>query len=113
MDASPTPAEHPSPTILVVEDEEPIRLLVRVILEEQGHRVLSADDAGAALRMSEQLEECIDLAIVDMGLPDANGVDLVQHLRAVRPWLGIVFISGNSDAESAHGAGGLTNASFL
>jgi two-component system, cell cycle sensor histidine kinase and response regulator CckA len=82
-------------TILVVEDESSIQILVRTVLELKGHQVLAAGDAPEALRLSEQHAGQIDLLITDMGLPGMSGPELAEHLRATRPELRVLYISGN------------------
>lgn len=68
------------PVILVVEDEAPIRRLLNVLLEAQGYRVVLAQTAAEArIRAAETPP---DLVILDLGLPDEDGLDLLRRLRA-------------------------------
>jgi len=71
----------PSPLILLVEDEAPIRRLLRIALQED-YRVLEADCARDALRLAAQQPP--DLVILDLGLPDRDGQEV---LRQLRDWL--------------------------
>jgi DNA-binding response OmpR family regulator len=89
-------------TILVVDDEPPIRELLRVLLEMHGHRILTADDAEEALRVIGP-DEPLDLVITDLKLPGISGNDLVRQLLPGRPGLHVLYISG-----SPGGATGLT-----
>jgi CheY-like chemotaxis protein len=98
-ESSPPPAANARQTILVVEDEEPIQLLARTVLELQGHQVLAAGDGPEALHLSEQHAGRIDLLITDMGLPGMSGPELVQLLRAARPELRVLYISGNPSGD--------------
>ena len=98
-EAQPPAAADARQTILVVEDEPPIQLLVRTVLEMQGHLVLSAGDAPAALRLSEQHAGRIDLLVTDMGLPGMTGPELVEQLLAARPELRVLYISGNPSGD--------------
>ena len=77
-------------TILVVDDEPPIRQLVARILERKGHRVIQCGDAAGAMAVTEP----IDLLVVDFVLPDMNGRDLTEQLRASRSTLPVILMSG-------------------
>jgi two-component system KDP operon response regulator KdpE len=65
--------------ILVVEDEEPIRALLRTTLEAEGYVVHEAATAGEAERLANNRR--IDLFLIDLGLPDRDGTALIRHLR--------------------------------
>lgn len=77
-------------TILVVDDEPPIRQLVARILERKGHRVITCGDSTSALAVTD----AIDLLIVDFVLPDLNGRELTNRLREQRPGLPVILMSG-------------------
>jgi CheY-like chemotaxis protein len=77
-------------TILVVDDEPPIRQLVGRILERKGHRVIACGDATSALAVTE----AVDLLLVDFVLPDLNGRELTNRLRELRPDLPVILMSG-------------------
>lgn len=77
-------------TILVVDDEPPIRQLVARILERQGHRVIACGDAAAAMAVTD----AVDLLLVDFVLPDLNGRDLTARLRERQPGLPVILMSG-------------------
>jgi DNA-binding NtrC family response regulator len=77
-------------TILVVDDEPPIRQLVARILERKGYRVIQCGDAASALAVTDPL----DLLVVDFVLPDVNGRDLTAKLRETRPTLPVILMSG-------------------
>lgn len=80
--------------VLVVDDEPPIRKLLRMGLESQGYQTLHAANAKTAL---ELLREKPDLVILDLGLPDMQGLDLLLRIRAVRPDLPVVVLSSRGD----------------
>jgi len=67
------------PTILVIEDEEPIRKFLRVSLTAQGYRLVEAANAEQGLLQAATAQP--DLIILDLGLPDADGVDLTRQIR--------------------------------
>ena len=77
-------------TILVVDDEPPIRQLVARILERKGHRVIQCGDAASALAVTD----AVDLLLVDYVLPDINGRELTAQLRQTRPDLPVILMSG-------------------
>ncbi len=80
-----------SPTVLVIDDEPPIRRLLRVGLSTQGYSLLEAPDAGTALTLLKR--ERVDLVILDLGLPDMGGHDLLRTIRADHPDLPVVVLS--------------------
>jgi two-component system KDP operon response regulator KdpE len=83
--------------VLVVDDEPPIRKLLRMGLSTQGYRVLEASSGKMALDM---LAEKPDLVILDLGLPDVQGLDLLRTIRAHNERVPIVVLSSRGD-ESA------------
>ena len=85
-------------TVLLVEDEEPLRNLGRRILERLGYKVLAASTPSEALRIAD---ECcpadIQLLVTDVILPEMNGVDLQAQLQRQSPDLKTLFMSGYSE----------------
>ncbi len=79
--------------VLVVEDEDAVRMLVIDVLRELGYSTLEASDAKAALPMLQGPER-IDLLITDVGLPGMNGRQLAEIARQQRPALQVLFITG-------------------
>jgi PAS domain S-box-containing protein len=86
-------------TVLVVEDEDGVRELVRQILEEHGHAVLTARHGRDAMLTAEHYERPIDLLVTDVVMPEMGGRELVQRLTAKRPNLKVLYISGYSNDE--------------
>ena len=86
-------------TVLVVEDEEGVRELIRMILVEHGHAVLTARHGRDALRIAEHYERPIDLLVTDVVMPEMGGGELVERLTALRPDLKTLFISGYTNDE--------------
>ena len=100
-------SEPPPPgteTVLVVEDEEGVRVLARGLLEAIGYRVLEAADGIEALRLGNRYLEPIHLILADLVMPRLGGLDLVNHLVAAHPEARVLFMSGFS-AEAAKGQG--------
>ena len=80
--------------ILVVDDEPPIRKLLRTGLSTQGYEVLDAPNGKAAL---ELLARKPDLVILDLGLPDIDGLELLRRIRHLQSSLPIVVLSSRGD----------------
>ncbi len=84
----------PALRVLVVDDEPPIRKLLRVSLEAQGFATLEAPNAKTAL---ELLAESPDLILLDLGLPDMAGLDLLRAIRARNESVPILILSSRED----------------
>ncbi len=93
-------------TILLVEDEEPVRELVRRVLQGLGYRVISAARPSEAERMLDETDG-VDLMLTDVVMPEMSGYDLALRVREQRPDMRLLFMSGYahrvSGAESAEG----------
>jgi two-component system KDP operon response regulator KdpE len=82
------------PRILVVDDEPPIRKLLRMGLGTQGYQVLEAPNGKAAIAL---LADKPDLIILDLGLPDIAGLELLRRLREADPAIPILVLSSRGD----------------
>ena len=80
--------------VLVVDDEPPIRKLLRMGLSTQGYQTLDAPNAKTALAL---MADEPDLVILDLGLPDMRGLDLLREIRSLREDLPIVVLSSRGD----------------
>jgi CheY-like chemotaxis protein len=101
---APTPDLRGSETILLVEDEEALRLVLRTALRRAGYQVLDAQNGGDALLLCEQHVGKIDLILTDMVMPRMNGVELVERLHLLRPDARSLFMSGYTEnAALRHG----------
>lgn len=85
-------------TILVVEDAESFRLLVRELLEEAGYAVIDAAGADAALALLDTAP-AIDLVLTDIVMPGMSGPEFVKRLATRQPGARVVFMSGYSDSS--------------
>ena len=84
-------------TILVVEDDAIVRMLIVDVLEELEFNVLEAADAEEALAVVQNAAQVIDLMMTDVGLPDMDGKQLATKVRELRPALPILFASGYAE----------------
>jgi PAS domain S-box-containing protein len=101
---APTPPSISSPTrgtetILLVDDEPPVRTAVARILARQGYTVLEATAPEEALRICEQHRGSIDLVVTDLMMPGMNGAELAERLRSIRGSLRFLYTSGYSDDD--------------
>lgn len=86
-------------TILLVEDEKAVRILVERLLTRMGYRVLSAADADEAIALYREQGSSVHLLLSDIVMPGINGVELSRILRGMNPDLKVVFISGFMNLE--------------
>jgi len=85
-------------TILCIDDEESIRRFFQVALEGAGYRVLIAESGQHGLRFLEHQE--VDLILVDIFMPDMDGLEVIQLLRKTRPASKIIAITGKPGATN-------------
>ncbi len=89
-------------TVLVVEDEVALLKLAGGILNKLGYIVLTASAPGKALRLVEQYTGEIHLLMADVILPEMNGRDLAERIKAIRPTMKCLFMSGYTADVIAH-----------
>ena len=82
------------PTVLVVDDEEDLRDIMRRMLERRGFDTLVAGDSEQAIATCRDHGGDIDVLVTDLGLPGASGGELSRAASALRPRMGVVYISG-------------------
>ena len=83
-------------TVLVVDDERPMRELERRILEHGPYQVIEAGDARAAFTTLKSGQH-IDLIIADLDMPEVSGEEMMMRIRAARPGQKVLYVSGNVD----------------
>ena len=81
-------------TVLFVDDDNAIRKVCSLALERCGYAVLQAENADAALKVWDEHSHDIDLLVTDMVMPGESGLELVDRLRASKPSLKVLIISG-------------------
>jgi len=101
---APARAARGTETVLVVEDEAPVRSVARQVLERHGYTVLEAPSAEAALDIATRYSGTIHLLLTDVVMPGLNGRELASRLATMRPDARVIFMSGyTDDAVTRHG----------
>ncbi len=111
--AAEAPPVTGAETILLVEDEVRVRKLIVDVLTARGYRVLEASRGTDALRVCEQHEGEIDLAVVDVVMPEISGPELVKRVAGSRPRMSVLYISGYTDEAVLHHGIPQSGAAFL
>ncbi len=84
-------------TVLLVEDEESVRELVRVTLLSRGYNVLEAENGERGLQIAESYKEHIDILITDVVMPGFGGRELAKRLLLLRPGISVLYLSGYTE----------------
>src|SRR5271165_1094612 len=87
----------PSEKVLIVDDEKLVRWSLRQKCEEWGYRVLEADNGAAALRVAHN--ESPDLVLLDVRLPDASGIDILEQIKRANDARAIIMITADPQLE--------------
>jgi CheY-like chemotaxis protein len=90
-------SENGTATILLAEDDASVRELVRAMLSKKGYVVLCASDGEQAIDMAATHGGTIDLLLTDVVLPGLNGREVAERMRAARPDLRVLYMSGYTD----------------
>ncbi|MCS4246044.1 signal transduction histidine kinase [Pseudomonas sp. BIGb0164] len=96
------PFANAGETVLIVEDDPAVRVLVSAVLKELGYGFVEAGDADTAVPIIES-DQRIDLLISDVGLPGMNGRQLAEIGRQIRPELKVLFITGYAEHAAVRG----------
>jgi PAS domain S-box-containing protein len=92
------PVSDAPSTVLVVEDEEVVRRLVRQVLEQAGYAVVEAADGARAVELAESRQ--VDLLLTDLTMPGLTGREVAERLRGTHPELKVIYMSGYADGEA-------------
>lgn len=99
--------------VLVVEDEEIVRSLARRLLQKQGYEVVEAVDGNEAWQLCETKNLSFDLVLTDVVMPGMSGPRLIDKLRASRPDVKVIYMSGYVDEELEQDALGQPDTCFI
>ena len=102
IDAQHAPYARDGETVLIVEDDPAVRVLVSAVLSELGYAFVEAGDADSAMPILNSGQR-IDLLISDVGLPGMNGRQLAEIGRQYRPDLKVLFITGYAEHAAVRG----------
>ncbi len=100
-------------TILVVEDETRVRKLIVGVLSARGYHVLEATRGEEAIRLCKEHSDAIDLAVVDVVMPEMSGPEFVRRIRPLVPHMRVLFMSGYTDEAIVHHGIEESGAAFL
>jgi signal transduction histidine kinase/ActR/RegA family two-component response regulator len=95
-------AVHRGGTILVVDDDNAVREVTSALLQDLGYRVLEVGSGGAALDLLAD-KVAVDLIVIDFAMPGMNGAELARRVRAQRPGVPILFVTGFADRTAIAG----------
>jgi CheY-like chemotaxis protein len=102
-----------SGSVLVVDDEEPIRRLAGTILESAGLTVFTAADGNEAIEVFRRHSEQIHAVLLDLTMPGMDGAEVFQHIHQLRPEVRVMLCSGYDENEVGSRLGGKRPAGFL
>jgi CheY-like chemotaxis protein len=84
-------------TVLVVEDERAMRVVVERVLRKAGYTVLAAESGAAALALFNKCDGNVDLLLTDVVMPQMSGRQVAEQLRQIKPTLKVLYMSGYTD----------------
>ncbi|MGM0454316.1 MAG: response regulator, partial [Thermodesulfobacteriota bacterium] len=91
-----------SATVLVAEDEAPVRRLATAMLEKLGYRVLAAENVDDVIAMAKEHPEPIALLLTDVVMPGMKGPEVFQRVAAHHPDIKVLYMSGYTDNVIVH-----------
>ena len=97
-------ASDGSETILIAEDQESIRVLIKGFLEQRGYTVLAAEDGLEAISLLNEYPQAIDLLVTDVLLPGVEGGDVVKRSLERRPTIQVLYITGFGEEVIPNGS---------
>jgi signal transduction histidine kinase/CheY-like chemotaxis protein len=113
-ESAPAASELPrSPHVLLVEDEEAVRVVTQRILSTAGYTVTTADDGKQAVDLVTRTPRAFDVALLDMTMPNMDGEEAFKLMRKINPELRVLVMSGYSEQETLRRFEGEKATSFL
>ncbi|MBI1798918.1 MAG: PAS domain S-box protein [Candidatus Eisenbacteria bacterium] len=106
-------AERGRGSVLLIEDDEMVRALLEEALAAAGYEVMVAQNGRDALERADSLLDRVDIVVTDVVMPNLSGPDVAERLRAIRPGLPVLFISGYTDDELATRVRPVSDSAFL
>jgi PAS domain S-box-containing protein len=100
-------------TILIIEDEDTLRLAIREMLHTRGFSVMEARDGRLGLDLFREHSKEIDLVLLDLTLPDISGQEILQELRRMRPDLKVILMTGYGRGQALDIVGGHQQWGFI
>jgi len=100
---------HQQKTLLLVDDEETIRIVTRKILEKHGYQVILAKDGKEAFDTFQQHVDYIDLVLLDVVMPKMGGGEAAKRIRGISPYMPIIFMTGYDKEHVINHEGQLEN----
>ena len=86
------------PRILVIDDQEPIRRIIRRALENEGHDVLDANDGEVGMALLDRAQAPVDVVITDIFMPRMDGIQTLREIRRRFPSIKVIAISGGDSS---------------
>ena len=86
--------------ILLLEDDTILNEIIEEYLQELGHRVVTAFDGYEALDLIK--ENCFDLLLLDVGVPNLNGFELLEYLKSIKMNIPTIYITSLNSASTRH-----------
>ena len=97
---APASPDRGTETILVVDDDAGVRLVITILLAQKGYTVIEADSGAKALELLDRHVGLIPLLVTDIVMPGMSGGELAQKVVALRPGIKVLFVSGYSENVS-------------
>jgi len=88
-------------TVLVVDDQENIRVVVKILLDSLGYDVLTASNGKEAIEVASRFKGDIHLAILDINMPVMGGIETFPILKEIKPGMKVIICTGDAGADSA------------
>lgn len=100
-------------TVLVVDDEDAVRTVARIILEENGYNVLTAEDGREGVDLFRQHADEVQVVLLDLTMPHMGGREAMAAMREIRPGVRVLLSSGYDDQEAASELAGNRVTAFI